>query len=256
MKNTKTLWSNLFSDINEDDWFTAYVENEMEGNPDAEPSRSDTAFFQYIDDSLAYQLEDLKAEFSGIIIPNGIVALVDAGLWHGRVKAIKFWPAGTSLAAIFRVMEEYSGFYYDRYDIKAALSHHDGTNYVTFRELRHPDKQDEIQEAYFHGPWSRNQRYNYTKSLLPYLLDENVFGEFALHHHIAPNGYESIRETREGTYVLYDPAQMLNPQDKVVLGIKEYQPLTDAYVFNRIECVVTSVAVQRRYMTLKPIRRI
>lgn len=81
-------------------------------------------------------LKDERFEFQSRTknLSNDIVVIADAGRWNGRKKGIKCL---TSLEEIFDFMRQYNDFelYIDRYHLKGIGHHHDGTDYLTFKEI-------------------------------------------------------------------------------------------------------------------------
>lgn len=88
----------------------------------------------YIQDTLSQTLQD---EYLNLNVECGqIIAIADLGLWDGRHSAYKLNGKG-SLNAIFDMVhgDDYEIFV-EGNDVKAVVHHHDGTNYITFREVR------------------------------------------------------------------------------------------------------------------------
>ena len=118
------------TDYNEDDYKEAY-EEWLEMN---EYTPEDRSLEGYIQDSLAIFAQD---EYSNLSKECGqIIAIADLGLWDGRHSAYQLSKKG-NLNAIFDMIhgDDYEIFV-DGNDVKAIVHHHDGTNYITFREVR------------------------------------------------------------------------------------------------------------------------
>lgn len=118
------------TEYNEDECRKEY-EEWMEG---IEESASKFTLEDYIQDVLSQNLQD---EYLNLNVECGrIIAIADLGLWNGRHSAYKLNNKGI-LNAIFDMVhgDDYEIFV-EGNDIKAIVHHHDGTNYITFREIR------------------------------------------------------------------------------------------------------------------------
>ena len=118
------------TDYNEEDWRKDY-EEWLEMN---EYTPEDISLEEYIQDSLAIFAQD---EYSNLSKECGqIIAIADLGLWDGRHSAYQLSKKG-NLNAIFDMIhgDDYEIFV-EGNDVKAIVYHHDGVNYITFREVR------------------------------------------------------------------------------------------------------------------------
>ena len=118
------------TDYNEEDFREDYEEwleiNEFDPN--------NFSIDDYIQDSLAIFAQD---EYSNLSKECGqIIAIADLGLWDGRYSAYQLNDKG-KLNAIFDMIhgDNYEVFV-EGNDVKAIVYHHDGANYITFREVR------------------------------------------------------------------------------------------------------------------------
>jgi hypothetical protein len=96
----------------------------------------DADIHEYINTCIEENVEDARMNLD--IGCGDIIAIADLGLWDGRHSAYQIIKAD-KVADIFRVgmrSIDYYKFYVDRYDVKADLIHHDGTNKIIFREIR------------------------------------------------------------------------------------------------------------------------
>lgn len=106
----------------------------LEWLEEIEESASKLTLDDYIQDTLSQTLQD---EYLNLNVECGqIIAIADLGLWDGRHSAYKLNGKG-SLNAIFDMVhgDDYDIFV-EGNDVKAVVRHHDGTNYITFREVR------------------------------------------------------------------------------------------------------------------------
>ena len=94
-----------------------------------------------------------------------VLAIADLGLWYGRRKAYKI--LGRNLSDIlWNISCDEFRVYADRYNVKAEGYHHDGHNYVEYRELREDRNYDILLgKLYNNEEVSREEINYYTKSL-------------------------------------------------------------------------------------------
>lgn len=133
-----------------------------EVNPEIEQTEeniTDEIYFR-IDQSFGDERLNLNKNLDG-----RIVAIADLGLWHGRRKAYKI--LGRNLNDIlWNISCDEFRVYADRYNVKAEGYHHDGHNYVEYRELREDrNYQNLLDKLYSNEEVSRQEINYYTKSL-------------------------------------------------------------------------------------------
>ena len=117
------------------------------------------------DYSLADERENLDKE-----LDNPVFCIADLGLWDGRHSGYKVLSC--NLADILSAMTEGElKFYYDGKDVKCDQFHHDGTNYITFREMREGKDENEFAAICFNGYPTEEQIEEYTTSLGEYVRD-------------------------------------------------------------------------------------
>ena len=161
MKNKEYyIWSNLYEDIEA-------IRKDMEADEGEEVS-----FYKASYVNCDY-LEDERMNLSGIETGQ-IVAIADLGLWNGRRTGYKLFD--TVAECLYSDCDEVK-WYCDRYDFKATMSHHDGTNYIVYRE-----KKDNISteqwlnfiDKIFMGTVTKADITRYSKSLVPKI--KKVYG--------------------------------------------------------------------------------
>lgn len=74
---------------------------------------------------------DLQQEVSSMKIGK-VLMIADLGFWNGRKQGYKI----TNSSNMFYSDADYIEIYADGKDIKSENSHHDGTNYITYREIK------------------------------------------------------------------------------------------------------------------------
>jgi hypothetical protein len=131
---------------------------------------------EYVQETLDTYLEDEQINLNKTINGN-ILVIADLGLWDGRKSGYKIINKN-NLNAIFNVLGgdyDYFKFYCDRYDVKAELHHHDGTHYLTFREIREGKNTTNLTDKlYDQEEVTQKEITRYTKSLKPYL--KQIYG--------------------------------------------------------------------------------
>lgn len=108
-------------------------------------------------------------------IEGEIVAIASLGLWHGRRLGYKM--VGDKLSDIFNCSQDENEYYCDQDDVQATCSHHDGTNYITYRVIK-PGDGEKVEELLdkmaFESDDYEADVYRATHSLVPYVAD--IFG--------------------------------------------------------------------------------
>lgn len=140
------------------------VENGIE-----EPSEDDIMHEVYDHEEMWYN--DEKDYNLNKTLNGRVIAIADIGLWHGRRTGYKL--LGHNLNEVLDFCScDYINVYYDQYNVKADMYHHDGTHHVEYRELREDTNYDVLLDAlYNQEPVSREMIRKYTKSLRPYFKE-------------------------------------------------------------------------------------
>ena len=131
-----------------------------------EPSDSDIMDEVYFNEETWYDDEHYNLNKT---LNGRILAIADLGLWNGRRSAYKL--LGDNLNEVLGFCGcDYISVYYDQYNVKADLYHHDGTNHIEYRELKENTNYEVLLNAlYIQEPVSREMIRKYTKSLRPYI---------------------------------------------------------------------------------------
>lgn len=169
----RVLWTNF--DFNTDDWkksFEDYIQaNELDINPNDE-----NALYDYIQETNWMYLDDLKSELN-IKLKNPIIMIANLGLWNGRHSGYKLINSG-NIKDCFYSSCDYAEWSVDGYgNLVSEQSHHDGTNYLVYRELKEglSEKQiDNFLEKIYHNAFSGRDISRYTRKIGPEI--GKVFG--------------------------------------------------------------------------------
>lgn len=103
-------------------------------------------------------------------LENKIIIIADLGFWDGRRLGYKI--VNSNLNAIFDIGEwDEVHWYYDRYNVHCRNPHHDGVNYLKFRELKDNKYEEIICEKIYNGTLTSKDITRYTKSLVPYIKE-------------------------------------------------------------------------------------
>jgi len=115
--------------------------------------------------------EWLNAEIANLKADCGdILAIADLGLWNGRRSAYKVIRGGKVNGIISNTI--ISGYdvkvYCDRYNVRGEQHHHDGVNYIEFREIKpNVNIQPLLDRLYNQEEVTREMIRKYTTSLRP-----------------------------------------------------------------------------------------
>lgn len=135
---------------------------------------SDDKVFEYWYLLNEIEYDDLKArlEKADTQLENDIVAIADLGFWDGRVCGYKTFDDFTNIVSCF---EDYNRLKIDRYNnLTLEAVHHDGTNYITFREFKSDlsDTQvDNFLDKLYSGTATKRDVTRYTKAVGHYIND-------------------------------------------------------------------------------------
>ena len=109
------------------------------------------------------------------ILDGRILAIADMGLWNGRRSGYKILGNNLNEVLTCGIGCDEKEIYCDSYNVLARGYHHDGTNYVEFRELKENTNYDVLLEKLYNNEEvTREDVRKYTKSLRPYV--KQVYG--------------------------------------------------------------------------------
>jgi hypothetical protein len=113
-----------------------------------EPDEDD--IYEYIQDSKQIEYQDFEELLECIDedIEGHIVAVADVGRWNGTKFGIKELRSIRDLFDVFQNVDDVKVFLEDG-ELKAEGYHHDGTNYVTFREILPEYYYEDIEEVFY-----------------------------------------------------------------------------------------------------------
>lgn len=171
--NPHIIWSNY--DLNLDDWREG-IEEMWEMN-EIDPSTKTKD--DYIEEMYLLSSEYFHDERMNLNIKTEgrIVCIADVGLWNGRRLGYKLYGNNIRECLEFFGSCDYADFYVDRYDFGCRQSHHDGTHFCTFRELKPSitsDQADNFLWKVYNGTVTKQDITRYTRSLAPYI--KKVYG--------------------------------------------------------------------------------
>lgn len=121
------IWSNYNLDY----------EDEREWMEEEYPELTEDKRIEKMYELNADNLEEERCNLD-IQIPEAILAIADLGLWHGRRTGYKEITSRRISDCLYSDRDtEYATWWVDgRGDLCAEFIHHDGTNYVTYREWK------------------------------------------------------------------------------------------------------------------------
>lgn len=118
------------TDYKEEDYREGFAEFCEDNDLDIETQ----SFDDFIQETISNWMDD---EYCNLNRECGtIIAIADLGLWNGRRSAYRIFDKGNINAIFDALCGEYCTLYVEGNDVKAKCVHHDGTNYITFREVR------------------------------------------------------------------------------------------------------------------------
>ena len=161
------IWSNF--DINVADYADFLQEEYPEvTDPDKQYELCCEMNYAYLDD----ERDNLDME-----LLHPIICIADLGRWNGRSMGYNMIESGNIADCLYDPECDYCTWYVDRFnDLRFTGSHHDGTNYYLYRELRDlSDKQMENFINKFHtGRLTRRDINRYTTSIGSHI--QRVYG--------------------------------------------------------------------------------
>lgn len=166
----RIIWSN--ADCNFDEWKETLIQYQRENDYDDPEDVSDDDVWNFRDESLSNWFDDEHMNLD-VWTDGRILAIADLGLWNGRKQGYKI--LGEKVNEIFRMSEDYNEYYSEGHNIKAACTHHDGTNYIEYRVIREDRNLNNLlMDIYDQKEITRDKLNYYTKSLHPYVA--KVYG--------------------------------------------------------------------------------
>lgn len=137
---------------------------------------SDNEVYEFINDELEIQWNyELMYELKRIDTTNTIISIANIGTWQG--KRTGYAENDSIEEAVQQTVQEYNILELDRYDLTMTAIHHDGTNYITFRERKNEisDEQwENFLDKIYYNKVTKKDISRYTKSLKKQI--ENAFG--------------------------------------------------------------------------------
>ena len=104
-----------------------------------------------------------------------ILCIADMGLWNGRRTGYRILGNNLNEILTCGIGCDEKEIYCDGRNVLATGYHHDGTNYVEFREIREDRNIENLTDKLYSGqPVTRREINYYTKSLRPYV--KQVYG--------------------------------------------------------------------------------
>ena len=123
--------------------------------------------FENINQDFEDESTNLNKELDGRIL-----AIANVGLWDGRRTGYKILGNNLNEVLTCGIGCDEKEIFVDGFNVKAEGYHHDGTNYVEFREIREDkDIQPLLDKLYSNMPVTRKELNRYTKSLKPYIKE-------------------------------------------------------------------------------------
>ena len=104
-----------------------------------------------------------------------ILAIASMGLWDGRKSGYKILGNNLNEVLTSSIGCDEKEVYCDAYNVYAEGYHHDGRNYVEFREIREDRNIENLLDKIYSGKEVTRREMNYyTRSLRPYI--KQIYG--------------------------------------------------------------------------------
>ena len=109
------------------------------------------------------------------VLDGRILAIANMGLWNGRRTGYKILGNNLNEVISCGIGCDDKEIYCDGFNVLAKGYHHDGTNYVEFREIREDRNIDTLLDKIYNNEEVTRKEINYyTRSLRPYV--KQVYG--------------------------------------------------------------------------------
>lgn len=129
-ENCKLIWT---SEVDVDDWDGYF----LEVNPNLD---RDERYVAAAEINQSY-LDDERTNLN-IVLKHPIIAIADMGLWYGRRPGYRIIESG-NIADCLQSTTDVVCWYVDEHnEFCSDQCHHDGTNYVVYRELKELDEEE------------------------------------------------------------------------------------------------------------------
>lgn len=169
----KIIWSNL--NLNPADWKDGFIEHAEINGINVDPN-DEYALYDYMVETNDEYLEDERANLN-IVLDNNILAIADLGFWNGRKSGYRIMRKNVNACLHIEQSCDYAEFYCDRYDCKSEQHHHDGTHYITYREIKPGVTETQLNNflaKIYNDTFTREDVTKYTRSIKPYI--SKVYG--------------------------------------------------------------------------------
>ena len=140
--------------------------------PEDEPTETRVldAIYDNLDSWYDCERANLNKELEGRIL-----CIASMGLWNGRKSGYKILGRNLKEVLTCGIGCDEKEVFYDGFNVQATGYHHDGRNYVEFREIREDKNIDTLLEKIYNNiPVSRKEINYYTRSLRPYV--KKIYG--------------------------------------------------------------------------------
>ena len=174
----QTIWSNDLSLKDYKEWLEAYKEWLMDNNDDIDEDEmecidiDDYAFSEWLYETLDMYIYDERINLD-IQTDNTLIALAEMGLWNGKRYGYKLIDDDNIKNTLYSDCDLCS-WYLDRYNFRSVQKHHDGTNYIMYRELKDDKYLDIVTNKAYMGTLTDKDISRYTKSIKP--LINKIYG--------------------------------------------------------------------------------
>lgn len=170
----RTIYNNDLSLKDHEDYLRVYKDylidiEDYKEEDTKDIDTNDNDFITFLHDTLELFMQDTLDNLD-YELKNNIIVIADLGLWDRRVKTAYKW-IGSNLKNILYSDCDYIKIYIKNNNIRSTQIHHDGTNYLLFRELKDNKYRDILENKLYNGSITSKDISRYTKSLVPYIKE-------------------------------------------------------------------------------------
>lgn len=159
----KTIWQNY--DLRIEDY---------DGCREDWDEMSEEEKYEYIVDLNNMFLDDERANLN-IQLNNPILVIASMGLWNGRKTGYKIISSG-NIKDILCADGDYAEWWIEGRKVLGRYTHHDGANYMEYREITDIDKLENtvLPKIYNNEDYDRKELYKCTRSIAKQI--KSVYG--------------------------------------------------------------------------------
>ena len=173
MKKQTTIWKSygMYTCVQLEEAKEDTKEFLKESYPDIE--LTDENIEEELEENISMSFDD-ELELLNKELEGRILAIADVGTWQGRRQGYKILGHNLNEVLASGIGCDEKEVYVGTYGVYAEGYHHDGHNFVEFREIKEYTNYDLLLDKLYNGTATRTDIRRYTKSLKPYI--QKIYG--------------------------------------------------------------------------------